>query len=176
MKSVPDDHTHTAQALLSPIDLQRLRAAAHARGRLTLDDLKRILPIQQLSPGQIARVVAELDDAAIDIEVDPALMRSPRKAAPTPVSGFHLAADDQDAVYGRAQSDPPAREAVGPAPRTPTLAAPASDSRRMTAIAVGLVVLVCAILGYIASFMFWRRRAATTVSAPQSAPLHDPIR
>jgi hypothetical protein len=153
MESMADDHANADETSLSPTDLQRLRAAAQARGRLALDDLKRILPIERLSPEQVARVVAQIEDAAIDIEIDLGLMRPSRKAAPTLASGFRLAADGQDAAYAREQPIPPAREAVGPALRTPMLAAPVPDNRRVTAMTIGLVVLVCAILGYIASLV-----------------------
>jgi len=148
-----EDHAKLDAPSLSPAGLQRLRAAAQARGRLTLDDLKRIVPIDQLTPEQLARVVGQLDDAAIDVAFDPALMRRPRKPAPTLESGFRIAADGEDADYTRAHQVPLAREAIGPAPRTPALSAPVPDNRRVTALTVGLVVLVCAVLGYIANLL-----------------------
>jgi len=149
-----DGQARMDETSLSPADLQRLRAAAQARGRLTLEDLTRILPIELLSTEQIARVVGQLEDANIDIEIDPALMRSPRKAAPTLGSGFRIAANDQDAEYTRAQPFPPTREVAAPALRVSARdAGPVTDNRWTSPLVIGLIVLVCVILGYIASLV-----------------------
>jgi hypothetical protein len=146
-----DGHSSVDQISLSPTDLLRLRTAAQARGRLTLDDLKRILPIERLSHEQIGHIVGQLEDAAVDIEIDPALMRPPRNAAPTLNSGFRIASDDEDASYTRARPVAPAREAVTPVPHVP--APPIAGGRRTTALVIAFVLLVCAILGYIASLL-----------------------
>jgi hypothetical protein len=147
-----DGQASVDDTFLSPTDLQRLRAAAQARGRLSLDDLKRTLPIELLSTEQIARVVGELEDAAIDIEIDPTLMRPSHKAAPTLDSGFRIAANDQDAAYTHAQPFPSPRKAAASASRVSARRAePVTDNRWTSPLVIGLIFLVCASLTYIAS-------------------------
>ncbi|WP_029007745.1 hypothetical protein [Azospirillum halopraeferens] len=54
--------------------LTRLEDVGRRQGRISAEDLGRILPVDRMSPGDIARVVERLESAGIDVDVDPALL------------------------------------------------------------------------------------------------------
>lgn len=55
-------------ALIELIDI------AHRHGSVSMEDLRRVLPIDSMTPEEISHVVARLDEAGLDFEIDPALL------------------------------------------------------------------------------------------------------
>ena len=75
-------------AAISSDLLARLVADGRKRGRLTVEDLAQVLPIDSMAPGEIALVVAHLEEAGVPVEVDEALLQGrPASGAARPAPG-----------------------------------------------------------------------------------------
>lgn len=61
-----------------PIDetvYRRLEEAGRSKGRLNVEDVADILPLNSMSAAEVAEVVERLERAGIDVELDPVLSR-----------------------------------------------------------------------------------------------------
>jgi len=58
---------NTAMRTLAPIQQRR--------GHVTLEEIKRVFPIDSMTPEEIGRTMTELEEAGIEIEVDKDLLR-----------------------------------------------------------------------------------------------------
>jgi hypothetical protein len=69
--------------------LSDLKSLARGRGSLTMEDLQKALPVDRMTEQEMAHVLARLDEAGFDVEIDPTLLRpgneTPAKDAPSPV-------------------------------------------------------------------------------------------
>ena len=54
--------------------LSDLISLARRRGSLTMEDLQKALPVNSMTEQEIAHVLARLDEAGIDVEIDPTLL------------------------------------------------------------------------------------------------------
>jgi hypothetical protein len=57
------------------IQMERLIEMGRRRGGLTVDDLQRHLPLEALSPAQLAEVMTTIEDAGVSVEINAALTR-----------------------------------------------------------------------------------------------------
>ena len=68
--------------------LTDLKSLARGRGSLTMEDLQKALPVDRMTEQEMAHVLARLDEAGFDVEIDPTLLRpgneTPAKDAPSP--------------------------------------------------------------------------------------------
>ncbi|MGQ9365446.1 hypothetical protein [Azospirillum sp. ST 5-10] len=55
--------------------LARLQDIGRRQGRIGAEELGRILPVDRMSPGDIARVVERLESAGIEVDLDPSLLK-----------------------------------------------------------------------------------------------------
>jgi hypothetical protein len=77
-------------ALIELIDLAR------RRGGLPVDDLREALPIDNMTVEDISHVLARLDEAGFDLDIDPALLSPQSKMVPK--DGIPVAKRDQMGV------------------------------------------------------------------------------
>ena len=69
--------------------LTKLVAGARQRGSISLEDLRKELPVESMTTEDISVVLVRLDEAGFDLDIDPALLSSPHHASPpheTPIS------------------------------------------------------------------------------------------
>ena len=60
--------------------VSRLHDIGRRQGRISAEELGRILPVDRMAPGDIARVVERLESAGIEVDLDPSLL-APRAGA-----------------------------------------------------------------------------------------------
>lgn len=60
--------------------LSELISLAHRRGGISMEDVRKTLPIESMTADDISRVVARLDEAGFDLEIDPELIGPEDKA------------------------------------------------------------------------------------------------
>lgn len=65
--------------------LDELVSLARRRGGISMEDVRKALPIDSMTVEDIARIVARLDEAGIDLEIDPSL-HSPEGQTPSDVT------------------------------------------------------------------------------------------
>ena len=65
---------------LSEAALTELISLARQRGSISMEDLRKALPIESMTAADIAHVVARLDEAGFDLEIDPTLLLSEDKS------------------------------------------------------------------------------------------------
>lgn len=53
--------------------LDELVNLARRRGRISMDDVRQVLPIDSMTVEDIARIVARLDEAGFELDIDPSL-------------------------------------------------------------------------------------------------------
>jgi hypothetical protein len=63
-------------------NLTKLLADARQRGSVSLEDLRKELPIDSMAIEDISVVLARLDEAGFDLDIDPALLSSTHHAPP----------------------------------------------------------------------------------------------
>ena len=67
--------------------LSDLMSLARQRGSLTMEDLQKALPVNSMTEQEIAHVLARLDEAGFDVEIDPTLLlpgnETPATGAPS---------------------------------------------------------------------------------------------
>lgn len=74
-----------------PVDeaeLGKFIEAAKQRGAVSIDDLRRAFPIDNMGGEDIASIVLRLEDAGISVEVDPSLFASRRGASMNPLGNI----------------------------------------------------------------------------------------
>jgi len=122
--------------------LRRLVQTGRERGIVTIGDLRAALPVELMTPAEIAEAVERLEDAGVPVELEGWLSRpAPGRAADAPTAG---AAAPSDPTPNTASAAPAAAQRR-PAPpvRTPdAAAAPATAARPATALGVALAVLL----------------------------------
>ncbi len=102
--------------------IERLLNHARRKGGLDADDIARELPIERMTPTEIADVVAHLEAAGISIDVDPGLLASrpgARTMAPEPDARFKLPDEPKSMApvantVGRIEAPPIARADAAP--------------------------------------------------------------
>lgn len=67
---------------LSEAALLELISLARQRGGISMEDLRKALPIDSMTEADVAHVVARLDEAGFDVEIDPTLLLPEGKVAP----------------------------------------------------------------------------------------------
>ena len=60
----------------TPDDIERLKAMARQRGHVTLDQIKSVLPVEQMSAEDVGNAMALLEAAGINVQIDPEFLRS----------------------------------------------------------------------------------------------------
>ena len=154
---MPDAGTGPSARMLSPVVLEALRTAARQHGHVTVETLGRVLPVARLSPEELARTIAEIEDAGIPIEIDRKLQRPRRSVV-------------REEPIGRA---PPAEPPATPQPLAPA-AAPAPGSARdahgttaaeiqragfdregrVSAVVIGAVAGVCLVMILVSGLLY----------------------
>jgi Sigma-70 factor, region 1.1 len=135
-------------------EIERLKEMGRRRGHVTLDQIKSVLPIEQMSGEEVGEAMARLEWAGIDVQIDPEFLRS--------------RADMQSDVRSRARPTGPSKANLAgirstpvPSPTSKTKlargAGPATGrwmGRTPVTVAVALIVaIVCALLIFA---LFWR--------------------
>src|SRR4051812_33829291 len=92
--------------------IDELTAIGRRQGRLELDDMKRVLPVDRMSADELAEAMARLEDAGIEIDLDPNLLRPRHDAAPPPAAAAAAPAEP-------AAASPPRHAAGGAAATGP---------------------------------------------------------
>jgi hypothetical protein len=133
--------------------ISELTAIGRRQGRLRLDDVKRVLPVESMSADELAEAMTRLEEAGIEVDLDPDLLRPRHDAAPQPT-----------VAAGPSATATPAEPATASPPPRPAAAAgrsgghvhvypaePAAHGRRGSAlsadaIVLGVVVAVCIFL------------------------------
>lgn len=57
-------------------EIERLKKMGRRFGHVTLDQVKSVLPVEQMSSEEIGRAMARLESAGIEVEIDPEFLRS----------------------------------------------------------------------------------------------------
>lgn len=63
--------------------LELLRKRAHARGYITPEDLRDVMPVEDMSADELARVVLQLEEAGVSVEIEDALNTAARRREAT---------------------------------------------------------------------------------------------
>lgn len=135
-------------------EIERLKEMGRRRGHITLDQIKSVLPIEQMSGEEVGEAMARLESAGIDVQMDPEFLRS--------------RAGTQSDVRLRGRQTGPSKANL-PGIRTTPMRSPTSNSKLArgagpatgrwmgrTSVTVGvalIVAIVCAVLIYAS---FWR--------------------
>lgn len=61
---------------LNEADLIKLASLARQRGSVSMEDLRKVLPIDSMTAEDLSHVLARLDAAGLDLEIDPTLLWS----------------------------------------------------------------------------------------------------
>jgi len=128
-----------------------LTAIGRRQGRLGLDDVKRVLPVDRMSADELAEAMARLEDAGIEVDLDPDLLR-PRYDAAPPLPAAAAAPPAEPAA-----ASPPRHAASGgiatTGPSGPAHVYPAEPAARASRgaqpadmIVLGVVLAVCIVL------------------------------
>jgi hypothetical protein len=56
-------------------EIERLKEIGQQRGHVTLDQIKSVLPIEQMSGEEVGVAMARLESAGIDVQIDPEFLR-----------------------------------------------------------------------------------------------------
>jgi len=105
--------------------LTDLKSLARGRGSLTMEDLQKALPIDRMTEQEMAHVLAKLDEAGFDVEIDPTLLLPSNE---TPAKGAaSLAKRGETEAYepmpgGRQQPTSIAASGATPVPENHTAA------------------------------------------------------
>lgn len=152
---MPDNPFSGDPTPLSPADLQRLRALADGEGRLSTDQLARVTPIDRMRPDAVTRLLIQLEDAGLDVEVDPVLQR-PRHSPAQTDRGPPAAALQPEMPLRRAATpaEPPMQgSTLGPhamGHADPAHSAVLRSRNAPTAIVIAALVMACLIAGWLA--------------------------
>ena len=140
-----------------PIDPEAIRSLVASAGpdrTVTLDQIKSVLPIERLSPTEIAQAIRALEDAGVQVEVDddltrphPGALREPDRRAPR--------LDPAPAPEPVGHPTPPPGTGVGRGPipaagRNVPPAAAATDTRRLSPPVLAVLAVIAVIVLVIA--------------------------
>jgi hypothetical protein len=138
----------------TPDDIERLKAMARQRGHVTLNQIKSVLPVEQMSAEDVGNAMALLEAAGIDVQIDPEFLRSRAdmqsderwRIRPTRSSKASLVANRSTPMRGPTSSS---KLVGGAAPATGRW-----TSRTPVTITIAIVMaIVCAFLIYAS---YWR--------------------
>ena len=122
--------------------VSRLVEAGQRRGRLSVEDLRRELPVHAMTPEELAIVVTRLEDAGIAVEIDESLLR--------PAPGLHalpLPPEGEAAPPLSNRSSVHAGDAVGAQPHTATAVRPPNSNESNFTAHVAVAVAAAISLG-----------------------------
>jgi hypothetical protein len=128
--------------------VERLAALAGRRGTLTIDMLRRVVPVGTMPVEELAAIISALEDRGVTVDIDPALL-SPG-ARPFPPVGPTPAAWPRPEPAPSAPPPPPPVTPLRPAATRPAPgpAAPPQQSRSATPIVL-LALLVVIVLAFV---------------------------
>lgn len=128
--------------------IERLVAVGRSKGFLDTQDLLEALPVQTMSPEDIALVVVRLEDAGVPVELDESLLAG-RATSLRPVKvPDHFSADRSDRpppIEPRAS-----RTTLGGNGKSEAAASPATRGGAHAAVIIGGVVAAAVILALLA--------------------------
>ena len=141
--------------VISRDTLDRLIATGRSQGGLTSEDLRKALPIDAMSPEDLALVVVHLEEEGVPVELDESLLGLTRAEGCSPGSGPDgggIVLPPVDGVPNPPRSRPPGNSR--PLPSLEALVAEPSRGPRdgmnpKGAVIVGLVLLAIAALGIV---------------------------
>jgi len=134
--------------------LDGLLELGRRQGGLTAEDLRHALPLETMSAEDLAGVVAGLEEAGVDVEIDPTLLKAHpgraglHKRESGPMPGAH-----HEAAISRPDVPSSARTVAGPRPtaeREPKRVQPRDRGRS------SLVILAAVIGLALAVWILWR--------------------
>ena len=127
--------------------VERLAALAGRRGTLTIDMLRRVVPVGTMPVEELAAIISALEDRGITVDIDPALLslgaRPSRPVGPTPAAWPRPEPADSAPPPPPVTPLRPAATGPGPGP-----AAPPQQSRSVTPIVL-LALLVVIVLAFV---------------------------
>lgn len=130
--------------------LATLIAEGKAKGFVDTQDLLRSLPVQAMSPEEIALVVVEIEDSGVPVELDERLLAG-RSAAPRPLEGLELGPRRGELDEPPAEPRPLASvESAGVPQESTTEQMPATRGGSHAAVIIGGVVAAAVILALLA--------------------------
>ena len=132
-----------------PYDLaiQRLKQIGGPDGQVTLDQVKSVLPVDEMTPGEIGQVMIRLEEAGVEVCLEEDLLRP----GAGPANDDNIAADPTPVASDPAVA-PTVPRAIPSKVAAPHPGTPSTDhgpSPRPTARSTLAVVVVLAVLGII---------------------------
>jgi hypothetical protein len=143
------DMTSNETALIELID------RARQRGSISMEDLQKALPLDRMTAEDIAHVLARLDEAGFDLEIDPDLLLPASKTAPdgaAPVPNRDETELPEAVPQGRRQE-----ATLPPSANEPTLESPTarrSGSAASAPMLPWVLAFVIVVLAVFAAFAF----------------------
>jgi hypothetical protein len=143
------DMTSNETALIELID------RARQRGSISMEDLQKALPLDRMTAEDIAHVLARLDEAGFDLEIDPDLLLPASKTAPqdaAPVTNR-----DQTELPEAVPHDRPQQTSLPSSANEPILESPPvrrSDSTAPAPMLPWVLAFVIVVLAVFAAFAF----------------------
>jgi len=129
--------------------VERLAALAGRRGTLTIDMLRRVVPVGTMPVEELAAIISALEDRGVTVDIDPALLslgaRPSRPVGPTPAAWPRPEPADSAPPPPPPPVTPLRPAATGP---TPGLGTPPPQSRSVTPIVL-LALLVVIVLAFV---------------------------
>lgn len=135
--------------------IRRLKEIGGEYGYLTLEQIKSVLPVDEMTPEEIGRVVMQIEEAGVEVRLDEDLLRP--RPGPRDEEGLPAPALSDDAAAGRRPTPPLGKQPA--APTTPRDAGRGSQdlgrdqgsyaAARPILIVLLLLALVGAILLYV---------------------------
>jgi hypothetical protein len=123
-------------------EIGRALALGRRRGSLTTEEIAALLPLDRMTPEEIAEVVLRLEDGGVEVHLDPAFLR-PRddRPEPPPASALPL---DAPAMPGRDA----AAGLVPPLVPPPLPTAPPNrvGKRWVTSAVLAMIVILCLVV------------------------------
>lgn len=128
--------------------IRRLRQMGGQHGQVTPDQIKSVLPIDEMTPGELARAMVHLEEAGVEVILEEDLLR------PRPGSGEERVGAPIDPVLGIPDPEraPTVRPALPPASTASSAVFPGAGHdgpgpRHRTATLTLVVVLILIVLG-----------------------------
>lgn len=101
----------TKPSMIASDTLEQLIARGRSRGYLTTEDLASALPVDTMTPDEIALVVVHMEEAGVPVELDEELLAGPQHRPTLPIGAPDL--------HQKEPAQQPAAEPVALAPRGP---------------------------------------------------------
>lgn len=134
--------------------IEALRKRSQGRGYVTTEDLRDVMPVENMSADELARVLLQLEEAGVSVEIEDALNTAARRReatiAETPI--IDLPAGQPTARDARQPAQAPGVSADAFAASEPVASPAPAAGGWMFVAAAGAVI----VLGVIALFAFLR--------------------